>query len=109
MKEVVYALGIGAISGSRSMLAPALAMNVGRRRAGAGGTLMALLAAAEMVADKSPSIPSRTEPVPAQRPPGLGRCGGRRVCASGHRLTAIAAGAAVPWPGLTVFITYDDS
>ena len=59
MRELAIAWGIGALSGSRSMLGPAVvaqsALPLPAR------TVLSLLAAGELVADKAPGIPARTD------------------------------------------------
>lgn len=55
------AAALGAVVGSRSLLVPALVGRSARR--GGGSRVWTLLAAFEMVADKTPWIPSRTAPV----------------------------------------------
>lgn len=70
------ALGMGAISGLRSMMAPALLSRALGARVGRGGglvrllakpvagRLLPLLAAGEMAADKHPNMPARIQPMP---------------------------------------------
>jgi uncharacterized membrane protein len=107
MKEFALACGIGAISGSRSMLAPALVTNTGHglpwplqvrlgpfATSGTAGWVMALVAVAEMVADKSPAIPSRTEPAPLSGRMLTGAAAAAGCAPPGRRLRAAAAGAA---------------
>ena len=59
MTDLLGTLGLSAISGSRSVLGPALVL-AERRRAGAWRTLVYALAAAELIADKLPVTPDRT-------------------------------------------------
>lgn len=75
-KTLILAAGFGAVAGLRSMIAPALlsrhlARWSGRTSAatrllsaGPVPTLLTLAAAGEMVADKTPFIPNRTDPAP---------------------------------------------
>lgn len=61
MNPLLRAGTLGAVAGSRSMLAPALVAEA------TGGWLampLRLLAAGELAADKLPFIPARTEPLP---------------------------------------------
>ncbi len=63
------ALGIGAVSGLRSMTGPALTRI---RAGGAPALVLPLLALGELVVDKLPGVPPRTAP------PALGRPRARR-------------------------------
>ena len=106
MKAFALALGIGAVAGSRSMLAPALVMNARRGlsgsaaggphpgRGGAAAWVMAAAAAGEMVADKTPGIPSRTETLPLSGRIASGAAAAASLAAPGRRLQAAAGGAA---------------
>jgi uncharacterized membrane protein len=91
MRELAIACGIGALSGSRTMLGPAVvaqsALPLPAR------TMVSLLAAGELVADKSPAIPARTDALPL-----AGRLVLGAAAAAGYakrkRLQAAAIGAA---------------
>lgn len=62
MNDLALGFTMGVLSGSRSMLAPA--MLASNRVPTAAFSAMKLLAAGEMAADKHPSMPSRTDLVP---------------------------------------------
>ena len=62
MNHNARAYGIGALSGSRSMLGPAMVAR--RALSPTGRRLLALLALGEMVADKSAHIPARINALP---------------------------------------------
>jgi len=91
MSELARAWGIGALSGSRSMLGPAVVAQ--SKLSPSMATLLSLFLGGELVADKSPSIGARTDALPLT---------GRRVlgaaAAAGsarrHRVPAALAGAA---------------
>jgi uncharacterized membrane protein len=57
--DLLGTMGLSAISGSRSVLGPALVL-AERRRAGSWLTFVYALAAAELIADKLPVTPDRT-------------------------------------------------
>jgi uncharacterized membrane protein len=59
MKELAIAWGIGALSGSRSMLGPAVVAQ--SALSPPARTVLSLLAAGELIADKNPGIPARTD------------------------------------------------
>ncbi len=105
MKDIALAWGIGAISGSRSLLAPALVMQarplpvpVHERprppRFRSGRWLMVAAAAAEMIADKTPGIPARTDALPLSGRLASGAAAAAAAAAPGGRVRAAAAGAA---------------
>ena len=62
MNDLARGFTMGVLSGSRSMLAPA--MLASNRVPAAAFSAMKLLAAGEMAADKHPAMPSRTDLVP---------------------------------------------
>lgn len=75
ISPLTLAAGMGCIAGMRSMLAPALLSRRLSRQAGHGRgpaahllssrrapTIFTVLAAGEMIADKTPAFPDRTEP-----------------------------------------------
>jgi uncharacterized membrane protein len=92
MNALVRATAVGAISGSRSMLGPAV---VARRVLPAGAArLMPLLVAGEMLADKSPRIPPRTSFVPLAGRALTGAFAAGAQVRGRQRVLAAAAGAA---------------
>jgi uncharacterized membrane protein len=91
MNDLAVAFGIGALSGSRSMLGPAL---VGRRLAPAvAQRVLTLLAAGEMVADKSTLIPARTEVLPLAGRVTTGALAAAGLARRDRRVAAAVAGA----------------
>jgi uncharacterized membrane protein len=92
MNPFVTSFALGAISGSRSMLAPALVA----RAAGASPRtrLLATLAGSEMVADKLPFIPARTRALPLAGRLASGAIAGSALCSGRHRIACALAGAA---------------
>src|SRR5688572_8762537 len=113
MKDWMLAYGMGAVSGSRSLLGPAIAANTSTSplggllgtatRTAAGPRALALLALGELIADKSPWIPARTEALPL-----AGRVISGAVTASacarpGKTLSAAVAGAAGALTGTYLF------
>ncbi|HTI41024.1 MAG TPA: DUF4126 family protein [Vicinamibacterales bacterium] len=91
MRELARSAVIGALSGSRSMLAPAVvAQSVLPFPA---RTLLTLMSAGEIVADKTPTIPARTDTLPL-----TGRLVLGAAAAAGatkrHRMQAAVMGAA---------------
>jgi uncharacterized membrane protein len=92
MNELALAYGIGAVSGSRSMLGPAL---VGTRAlpAAAEGVLAAM-SVAEMVVDKSAGIPARTAPLPLAGRALTGALAAAGYARPGRRLASALLGAA---------------
>lgn len=107
MNDLAYATGIGAISGARSMLGPALVFNrlspvqrfsLGRLASAAASPgarrLLAALAVAELIADKSRRLPPRIETMPLMGRIGSGAFAAASHAASGGRTRAAVAGAA---------------
>ena len=91
MRELVRALGIGALSGSRSMLGPAV---VAQSAASPPlRTLLSVFAAGELVADKTSMVGARTDALPLT---GRLMLGAAAAVASvkRHRLQAAFVGAA---------------
>ena len=91
MRELARSAAIGAVSGSRSLLAPAL---VGQSvLPSPARTLLMLMSAGEIVADKTPTIPARTDTLPL-----TGRLVLGAAAAAGatkrHRIQAAVMGAA---------------
>ena len=95
---------LGVVSGSRSMLAPAIvsrAAALSERGEGVAGLLQSqsaqrvlpLLAAGELVADKLPWTPARTGAAPLAGRLGSGALVGAAIAPPGARLAAAAAGA----------------
>lgn len=111
------AAGLGLVAGMRSMSAPALLAghlveHRRRRREGVASRLLAspgrcrllrLLAAGEMVADKMPFIPARTEPMPLAGRAAMGALCGAALAE--HRGGA-RAGAAVLGAAAAVAATF---
>lgn len=76
MREWMLAYGIGAVCGSRSLLAPAIITNTSAGPSPLGGplgaaaklpgsrALMVAMAAGELLADKSARVPARTDALP---------------------------------------------
>lgn len=105
--SVFLALGLGAVAGLRSMTAPALlSRHFARYGADEGlarllGTspvpsLLAVAAAGELVADKTPFVPNRTDPLPAAGRVAMGALMGVAVAdwQGESRVLAALAGAA---------------
>lgn len=105
MRDLVLAYGIGAVCGARSMLGPALVANAAApRHAPAGdpisgaintpgtGWLTLALAAGEMLADKSASIPARTTPLPVIGRLATGALSAAACAPRGERTRWAAAG-----------------
>jgi uncharacterized membrane protein len=92
MNPFVMSVALGAISGSRSMLAPALVA----RAAGVsrGAPLLATLAGGEMLADKLPFIPARTRALPLVGRLASGAVVGSAFCAGRSRVACAIGGAA---------------
>ncbi|MGH9310283.1 MAG: DUF4126 domain-containing protein, partial [Vicinamibacterales bacterium] len=79
MKDAIVIAGaLGAVSGSRSMLAPALVARA--HHASPAAPILALLAGGEMMADKMPFIPSRTDALPLAGRIVSGALAGAAVC-----------------------------
>ena len=62
MNDIAFAWGIGAVCGSRSMLGPALVANT--LATGPARGLTKIVAAVEMLADKSAHVGARTDALP---------------------------------------------
>ena len=92
MNELACAAVLGAVSGSRSMLG--LAVVADRVLPPAAAGLMKLLALGELAADKSPTIPARTEPIPLAGRIVAGALAAAAVASRGRRLQSAAVGAA---------------
>lgn len=99
------ALGMGAVSGLRSMMAPALLSRALGSRGGRGGSwlvrllanpvagkLLPLMAVGELAADKHPDMPPRIQPLPLLGRASLGALVG--AWAGSHRLRGALLGAA---------------
>ena len=91
MKELAQACAIGALTGSRSMLGPAVVAQSTLR--GPARTLLTLLAAGELAADKNPAVGARTAPLPLAGRLVLGAAAAAGA-AKRHRLQAAVLGAA---------------
>jgi uncharacterized membrane protein len=91
MNAILVAGALGAVSGSRSMLAPAL---VARAHAASPAPILAWLAGGEMIADKMPFIPSRTDPLPLVGRIVSGALAGASACGGRRRVPCALAGAA---------------
>ena len=102
MNDIAFAWGIGAVCGSRSMLGPALVANT--LAPGPARGLTKIVAAVEMLADKSAHVGARTDALPltgrlatgalsaaACAAPGRRRRIERRRAGDGHGRTAPAA------------------
>lgn len=92
MNTVLTAGALGAISGSRSMLAPALLARA--FHSSTATPVLALLAAGEMMADKLPALPARTEPMPLAGRLMSGALVGAAICSGRRRVACTLAGAA---------------
>ncbi len=113
MKEWMLAYGIGAVSGSRSLLAPAIAANTSMSplggllgtatRTAAGPRALALLAIGELIADKSPRIPARTDAVPLAGRVISGAMTASACARPGRATSAAVAGAAGALTGTYLF------
>ena len=92
MNELARALVIGALSGSRTMLGPAL---VARERLPAPvAHLLATMAAGELLADKSARIGNRTDPLPLVARVAMGAFAAAGQARTRHRLPGAVVGAA---------------
>jgi len=89
--EIVLSLAIGVLTGSRSMLGPAVVAQSRLRRP--ARTLLTLLAAGELAADKNPAVGARTAPLPLAGRLVLGAAAAAGA-AKRHRLQAGVVGAA---------------
>jgi uncharacterized membrane protein len=92
MNDLALAYGLGAVSGSRSMLGPALIGN--RFLPVAAERLLQVMTVGEMFADKSARMPSRLEVVPLAGRAFTGALAAAGSAARGRRLRAALAGAA---------------
>jgi uncharacterized membrane protein len=105
--EEVTALGLGAVTGARTMLAPALMAivrpdvlelthgTIARMlRLPMSARVLAVLAVGELSADKTPWIPARTGWLPLAGRVAVGTLVGALVAKPGRRSTAAATGAA---------------
>jgi uncharacterized membrane protein len=91
MRELLLYGFVGALSGSRSLLGPALVAN--RWLPAPLQPLAGLMAVGEMAADKDPRMPARTEPVPLTGRLMTGALTAATIAAPGHGVRAAAAGA----------------
>ena len=92
MNELVRACAIGALSGSRTMLGPAL---IARQRLPTPvAHLLATMAAGELVADKSPRIGNRTDPLPLLARVAIGALAAAGEVGTRRRLPGAVVGAA---------------
>jgi uncharacterized membrane protein len=92
MKDLLLCGLVGALSGSRSMLGPAMVANTAMPAA--LRPIVGLMAVGEMAADKDPRIPSRTQPVPLAGRIVTGALTAAAIAPHGRGLRAAAAGAA---------------
>lgn len=99
-RVIAAAAGLGAVAGMRSMTAPALLAWAGYRgwtrtanllREGRVVKVASALALGEIIADKTPYIPNRTEPASLGWRIASGALVGGALCASKHK--SVAAGA----------------
>lgn len=92
MNTLLRAAAVGAVSGSRSMMGPAV---VARRLLPAGvAPLVPLMAAGEMLADKSPRMPARTTALPLAGRMMTGAFAAGSQTRGRQRIAAALAGAA---------------
>lgn len=113
MREEMLAFGLGAVAGSRSLLAPAVAASASLSPVGgllgamtrnpAGSRTLALLALAEAIADKSRWIPPRTETLPLGGRVMSGALTASACAGPGRTTRAAIAGAAGALAGTFVF------
>jgi uncharacterized membrane protein len=92
MNALITAGAFGAVSGSRSLLGPALVA-----RAGSSSSLariLSYLAAGEFAADKLPAIPPRTDALPLFGRIVSGAIVGASVCSRRQRVACALTGAA---------------
>jgi uncharacterized membrane protein len=92
VNDLALAYGIGALSGARSMLGPALVAHEGMP--GYAERLLAAMATAEMLADKSPRIASRLDPLPLAGRVVAGALAAAGAAHRGRRVSAAVMGAA---------------
>jgi uncharacterized membrane protein len=92
MNVLFRAGALGAVSGSRSLLAPAL---VARRMSSSPlARILSLLAAGEVVTDKLPSIPARTDALPLMGRLASGAIVGASISKGRYRIPCALTGAA---------------
>jgi uncharacterized membrane protein len=92
MNALITAGAFGAVSGSRSMLGPAL---VARAVSSSPlARILSYLAAGEMAADKLPTIPARTDTLPLFGRIVSGAIVGASVCSRRQRVACALTGAA---------------
>ena len=92
MNALITAGAFGAVSGSRSMLGPAL---VARAVSSSSlARILSYLAAGEMAADKLPTIPARTDTLPLFGRIVSGAIVGASVCSRRQRVACALTGAA---------------
>jgi uncharacterized membrane protein len=91
MRELILFGLVGALSGSRSMLGPAMVANTALPAP--LRPLVGLMAVGEMAADKDPRIPARTEPAPLAGRLVSGALTAAAIAAPGRGVVAAAAGA----------------
>jgi uncharacterized membrane protein len=89
MNDLIRALGMGAVSGARSMLGPAMTATSAPAKA-----IGSMAAAGEMAADKSTGIGARTDSLPLSGRIVSGAYAAAAVARPGRRLQAAAVGAA---------------
>ena len=92
MNTLITAAALGAVSGSRSMLAPALVTRA--VRASPLTAILVLLAGGEMAADKLPGIPARTDALPLFGRMVSGAVVGAAMGGRRHRVGGALTGAA---------------
>ena len=115
MKEWLLAYGIGAVCGSRSLLVPALLANTSAgpwplagplataARSAGGRALMAAMATAELLADKSVRIPARTDALPLGARVTTGALSALACARPSQRVPAAVAGAIGALTGAYLF------
>jgi uncharacterized membrane protein len=91
MKDLILFGLVGAVSGSRSMLGPAMVANTALPLP--LRPLIGLMAVGEMAADKDPRIPNRTDPAPLAGRLMSGALTAAAIASPGRRYRAAAAGA----------------
>jgi uncharacterized membrane protein len=92
MNTILRAAAIGAVSGSRSMMGPA--MFARQAMAGRAGRAMPFLVAGEMLADKHPRMPARTTLMPLAGRMMTGAFAAGAGARGRRRVVAAIAGAA---------------
>jgi uncharacterized membrane protein len=91
MRDLVLFGLVGALSGSRSMLGPAMVAN--RALPAVLQPVVGLMAMGEMAADKDPRLPARTQPLPLAGRLVTGALTAAAIAAPGRGLRAAVAGA----------------